>query len=96
MDSLRKQAGPFVRYLIMAVVAFLAYAMVIRPVVQWVTATDVSDAQLLQQLPKTVGELEREFGQGAGALPYGNTAGLISGNSEKTIQLLRSWMSQNS
>ena len=95
MDGIKKHAGPFVRYLILLVVAVLAYIMVIRPVVQWVTATDVSDAQLLQQLPKTVGELEREFGQGAGALPYGgNAAGLISGNSEKTIQLLRSWMSQ--
>ena len=73
--------------------AMMIYLFVVRPIVQWVTDTDVSDAQLLQQLPKTVGELEREFDQNPNQLPS-NASRLLSANSEKAVQLMRSWMSQ--
>ena len=95
MDSIRKTVGPAVKYIFALVATLLVYLFLLRPVVQWVTATDVSDAQLLQQLPKTVGELEREFDRGGGALAYNNgSAGLLSGNNEKAVQLLRNWMNQ--
>jgi len=95
MDSVRQFGGPVLKYLLSFIVVIVVYLFIIRPIVQWVTATDVSDAQLLQQLPKTVGELEREFDNGANSLPAGNnTARMLTENSDKAVQLLRSWMSQ--
>jgi len=93
MDSVRQYGGPAVKYIFTFIVAMMIYLFVVRPIVQWVTDTDVSDAQLLQQLPKTVGELEREFDQNPNQLPS-NASRLLSANSEKAVQLMRSWMSQ--
>jgi hypothetical protein len=95
MDSVSEFGGPMLKYIFAFVGVIVAYLFILRPIVQYVTAADVSDAQLLQQLPKTVGELEREFDGGAGSLPAGNNAArLLTENSEKAVQLLRSWMSQ--
>jgi len=86
---------PAMKYLFALVAVFLVYLFVIRPVVRWVTTVEVPDAQLLQQLPKTVGELEREFDQGAKRLPYNDrAASLLSGNSEKVVQALRNMVNQ--
>jgi|GEM_PF-5512466 len=93
MDSVREYGGPVAKYLFAFIAALMIYLFVVRPIVQWVTDTDVSDAQLLQQLPKTVGELEREFDQNTNQLPS-NATQLLSANSEKAVQLMRSWMSQ--
>ncbi len=88
-------ARPVLKYLFASLAVFLVYLIVIRPVVRWVTSVEVSDAQLLQQLPKTVGELEREFDQGSKRLPYNDrAANLLSGNSEKIVQVLRSMVNQ--
>jgi hypothetical protein len=51
--------------------------------------------QLLQQLPKTVGEIESEYETQARNLPYSDQASkLVMRDNTASMQLIREWMKQ--
>ncbi|PID81058.1 flagellar M-ring protein FliF [bacterium DOLZORAL124_64_63] len=55
---------PVLKYLFAGVVLIFLFLMVLRPLIKWLTSKPVIDGRMLQQLPMTVGEMERELGEG--------------------------------
>ena len=81
-----------VKYALMSVFLVLTFLFVVRPLVKWLTLAPVADAQLFGRLPKTVGELEQEYGRGT-ALPLRDRAmQAVIGDGEDSVQLLRTWL----
>ena len=74
----------------------LTFIFVIRPLIQWLTAEASNNAQLLGQLPRTVNEIEREYGQSPKALPVSNQLSqLAMADNQAFVEVLREWMKQS-
>jgi len=85
---------PVMEYTLAAVFLLLTFLFLVRPLVRWLTA-ERGDGAIIRQLPKTVGELEREMG-GAAALPYRDQVRqLIASDSQVSVGVVKEWMTQN-
>jgi flagellar M-ring protein FliF len=90
------QYSTYIKYAFSAVFMLLTFIFVIRPVIQWLTAEVSNDAQLLSQLPKTVDEIEREYGMSPNALPISNQLSqLAMADNQAFVEVLREWMKQS-
>ena len=70
----------------------LTFLFVVRPLVRWLTAGPAKNTQMLNQLPKTLEEIESEYGK---SLPYRDKAlALIDQNQEQNLALLRGWLNE--
>jgi len=84
-----------IKYGIAGFILFFTFLFIIRPMVRWLTGAAGSDVQLLQQLPKTVGEIESEYDARAKDLPYTDQATkLVMRDNTASMQLIRDWMKQ--
>jgi len=71
----------------------LAFLFVIRPLVRWLTSGPSEDLEIIKQLPKTVGEIESEYGRESGPLPFrGRVLELLAKDKEHSIELMRNWL----
>jgi flagellar M-ring protein FliF len=85
-----------VKYGIAGFILFFTFLFVIRPLVRWLTGGSGQDVQLLQQLPKTVGEIENEYERHARNLPYSEQASrLVMRDNTASVQLIREWMKES-
>ena len=97
MDSVRRYGGMIVSHAMPVLGLLLLFLFIVRPVVQWVTSGGSGEGELLQHLPKTVGELEREYAKNAMALPFRDRASqLLASNHEASSQLMKNWLNQQS
>ena len=70
----------------------LTFLFVVRPLVRWLTSSPAKNSQMLNQLPKTLEEIESEHGKN---LPYRDKAmALIEKNQENNLALLRGWLNE--
>ena len=79
-------------------VAFFLFTFlfVIRPLIHWVTSATVADGELLQQLPKTVGEIEREYGRNPNPLPFMDKAAqMIKRDTNSSADLMKDWLKES-
>ena len=89
------QYSAYIKYAFSGAFMLLTFIFVIRPLIQWLTAEASSDAQLLGQLPRTVNEIEREYGQSTKALPISNQLSqLAMADNQAFVEVLREWMKQ--
>ncbi len=85
-----------VKYGIAGFILFFTFLFVVRPLVRWLTGGGGQDVQLLQQLPKTVGEIENEYEKQARSLPYSDQASrLVMRDNTASVQLIREWMKES-
>ncbi len=85
-----------VKYGIAGFILFFTFLFIIRPLVRWLTGGAGRDVQLLQQLPKTVGEIENEYEHQARNLPYSDQASrLVMRDNTASVQLIREWMKES-
>lgn len=70
----------------------LLFLFVVRPLIRWLTADPEKSGQLLEQLPKTLEEMEKEYGKN---LPYRDKAlALIEENQDQNLALLKGWLNE--
>jgi flagellar M-ring protein FliF len=85
---------PLMEYAFAGVFLLMTFLFLVRPLVRWLTA-ERGDATIIRQLPKTIGEIEREMGAGTAALPYRDQVRqLIAGDSQASAGVVKEWMSQ--
>ena len=90
------QYSAYIKYAFSGAFMLLTFIFVIRPLIQWLTAEASNDAQLLGQLPRTVNEIEREYGQSPKALPISNQLSqLAMADNQAFVEVLREWMKQS-
>ena len=89
--------GGLLRYLVFGVFLVLTFLFVVRPVVRLLTGAGRGEMEFISHLPKTVGEIEQEYGIGGKALPYKDKVmQMIQGDSEATLKVLRQWIGNSS
>ncbi|MFO7738312.1 MAG: flagellar basal-body MS-ring/collar protein FliF [Desulfatiglandaceae bacterium] len=94
--STLKRYGSVAKYGFLALFVLLSFAFVVRPLVQWLTSGSIENGDILNRLPKTVGELEREYGEGMKSLPFKNKAlQMITADKEGSVELLRNWLKES-
>ena len=94
--SLLDSYKPYFKHIFIGLFLLLTFLFFVKPIVRWVTELSHTDAGLLQQLPKTVGELESEMGQEMKRLPsVDQVSDLISADSETSIGVVRNWMNES-
>ena len=94
--SILKGYGSFVKYGFLVIFILLSFLFVVRPLVQWLTSSSFGDGDILNQLPKTVGELEKEYGEGMKSLPFKNKAlQMITTDKEGSAEVLRNWLKES-
>ncbi|MBN2467885.1 MAG: flagellar M-ring protein FliF [Deltaproteobacteria bacterium] len=83
---------PVIKTGFLAIFLFLSFIFVVRPVMEWITANSRMGPDLISELPKTVSEIEREYG-GAKKLPFRDQAlEVIRKNNEGSVQLMKEWL----
>ena len=92
---LLKRYGAFIKYGFLFLFVLLSFLFVVRPIMLWLTSSSFSDSQILTQLPKTVGELETEYGTGLKGLPFKSKAmEMITTDKEGSVEVLRNWLKE--
>jgi flagellar M-ring protein FliF len=94
-ERLADNAGAL-KYIASAFLLMLSFLFVIRPLVRWLTASPLEDYQLIEQLPKTISELEKQYSRSEDGLPFtGRAAQLIRQDQENTTRLMQDWLKES-
>lgn len=94
MSKIEPYRGYF-RYVFMGAFLLFAFLFVVRPLVRWLTTTPVGGAEMNKQLPMTVEEIERGYGDGMKNLPYRDRAvAMLSGEEESSLSVAKEWLSE--
>ena len=91
-----KQYGHVFKYLIAGVFVLLAFTFVIKPLIRWLTETAWEDVELLEHLPKSLAEIEKQYNredQGAGLVSQ--AAQLITTKQEDSARLMQQWLKES-
>ncbi|MBW1702553.1 MAG: hypothetical protein JRJ50_10610, partial [Deltaproteobacteria bacterium] len=91
-----KHYMPSMKHSMLGVFLLFSFIFVARPLVRWLTSTSVGDAEMMKQLPMTVEQLERGYGEGSKSLPFRDQAvQMITRNKEHAVQLMRDdWLKE--
>jgi hypothetical protein len=74
----------------------LTFFFVVQPLIRWLTTHTVGEAEMLDQLPKTVGELENEYGTGEKLLAFKDEVSrLITEDNDTSVGVVRDWLKEN-
>ncbi len=91
-----KQYSSHIKYGLLIMFLLFSFIFVVRPLIQWLTSNSIGEGFLLGQLPKTIGEVESEYGGGLKNLPFKNrTLQMISNNKEGSAQVMRDWLKES-
>ena len=91
IDTLRRFKFVF-DFLLMALFVTLGFLFMVRPLIRWFTSGG-GGGEIVRQLPKTVGELEREYS--GNRLAFSDQARqMITNDNQNTIGLVREWIKE--
>jgi len=93
--SLLAKHKDYFRYGILVVFLLFSFFFIVRPLVRWLTSTSSGGAEILKQLPMTVEEIERGYGEGVKALPYRDRVlAMLTEEEETPMSVAREWLSE--
>jgi flagellar M-ring protein FliF len=96
LDGL-KAYGSYIKYFMGGLFVLLTFTYVIRPLIRWLTDTSWEDVELLEHLPKTIAEIERQYmnSEQAQSPLVGQAAQLIQSNQADSTQLVQQWLKES-
>jgi len=96
LSDLKGYAPVIVKYIIAGFFFFFTFLFVVRPLIQWLTSDSGGDVEILQQLPKTVGEIESEHGREKKSLPFMDKASqMIRRDKNSSVELMKGWLKES-
>jgi flagellar M-ring protein FliF len=94
--SILKGYASFIKYGFLFLFVLLSFLFVVRPLVRWLTSSSFRDGDLFNHFPKTVGELEQEYGENMKSIPFKNRAlQMVSTDKEASVEVLRNWLKES-
>ncbi len=95
MLDMLEEYREYIKYALMSVFLLLIFLFVVRPLVKWLTAVPGGSGDMLKQLPMTISEIEKGYGEGGGALPYRDQAlKMLMGEEEGTVSIAKEWLAE--
>lgn len=90
------QYSDYIKYAFSAIFMVLTFIFIIRPIIQWLTTQPQKEAELIDQLPRTVNEIEGEYATAAGMVPISHQLSQLAiEDNQAFVEVLREWMKQN-
>ena len=90
-----KNYKPYFKYAFLSLFLILTFMFVVQPLIRWLTAHTAGEAEILHQLPKTVGELENEYGPDTKQLAFKDQVSrLISQDNDASVGVVRDWLKE--
>ena len=90
-----KKYKPYFKYAFLSLFLFLTFSFVVKPLIRWLTTQTAGDAEILGQLPRTVGELEGEYGANPKQLAFKDEISqLITSDNEASVGVMRDWLKE--
>ena len=95
MDRI-KAYGSYIKYLVGGLFVLFTFLFIIRPIIRWLTDTSWEDVELLEHLPQTIAEIERQYSNSEQPRsPYVDQAAqLIQQNQADSTQLVQEWLKE--
>jgi flagellar M-ring protein FliF len=83
------------KYAFLGLFLFLSFIFIVKPLVKWLTERSISEMEIVKQLPKTVGEIESEYGTGSQRLTFKDRAShLLENDNEASVGVMRDWLNE--
>ena len=90
-----KNYKPYFKYTFLSLFLILTFIFVVQPLIRWLTAQTETDTEILEQLPKTVGELEEDYGADPKQLTFKDQVSqLIASDNEASVGVMRDWLKE--
>jgi flagellar biosynthesis/type III secretory pathway M-ring protein FliF/YscJ len=90
-----KSYQSYFKYAFFGLFLFLSFVFIIRPLVRWLTDQSPAEMEMLKQLPKTVGELESDYGNASNQLTFTDRASkLVASDNEASVGVMRDWLKE--
>ena len=95
MDKLREYGSP-IKYLMGGLFVLFSFMFIIRPLIKWLTDTSWEDVDLLEHLPRTIAEIEKQYAdKDAVKSQYVEQAAqIMKKNQSDTTQLMQQWLKE--
>ena len=95
METIHKFKFIF-EYLLVILFVVFSFLFLVRPIVRWLTSEPAGGGEIIRQLPKTVGELEREYSQGANSLPFRDRVQqMITNDNQGSVGVMKDWIRES-
>ena len=91
-----KAHGSLIKYVMGGLFVLFTFLFIIRPLIRWLTDTSWEDVELLEHLPRTIAEMERQYAQKDQAQSplVSQAAQMIQNNQSDTTQLMQQWLKE--
>jgi len=90
-----KNYKPYFKYTFLSLFLILTFIFVVQPLIRWLTAHTGTDREILGQLPKTVEELEAQYGADAKRLTFTDQVSqLVASDKEASVGVVRDWLKE--
>jgi flagellar M-ring protein FliF len=87
--------GSYIKYLVVGLFLIITFFYVIRPLIRWLTETPWQDVELLEHLPRTLSEIEKQYAAQIASENYVKQAAqLIESNQEDSSNLMQKWLKE--
>ena len=88
--------GSYLKYIIGGLFVLLTFMYIVRPLIRWLTDTSWEDVDLLEHLPKTVAEIERQYAnkEMQQSDMVNKAAQLIQRKQSDSTQLVQQWLKE--
>lgn len=95
LDKVRAY-GSHIKYVMGGLFILFTFMFIIKPLIKWLTDTAWEDVDLLEHLPKTIAEIERQYAnKEANKSQYiEQAAQLVQNKQEDTTQLVQQWLKE--
>ena len=85
----------YMKYLFAIIMIFMTFTFVIRPIVSWLTNLNTDGRDLIDELPKTLNEIENGTPSSAKQISFHDKASEAISQDQSSVDLLREWLAQS-
>ncbi|SPD72702.1 Flagellar M-ring protein [uncultured Desulfobacterium sp.] len=90
-----EQYTQYLKYVLFVMFIVFTFLFIIRPLVKWLTSSAAIGTELVKQLPMTVEEIERGYGEGRKSLPFRDQAlAMLKGEDKSSLDVAREWLTE--
>ena len=86
---------PVFKYTFLGIFLLFSFLFIVRPLTRWLTANALTEMDILKELPKTVGELEREYSGSTGRVENTDrVTQLLETDKDVSVGVIKNWMKE--
>jgi len=86
---------PIFKYTFLGIFLLFSFLFIVRPLTRWLTSNTLTEMDIIKQLPKTVGELEREYAGSMDRLENADSVSqLLETDKVASAGVIKDWMKE--